>query len=297
MLYVDARGNEIEQPAEIVILCAYSLNNVKLLLNSGIGKPYDPATGEGTVGRNYTYQTMASVGVFYPESVNLNPFMGAGALGVIVDDFNHDNFDHTGLGFVGGAYIAAWTNSGRPIEFHPTPPGTPRWGRDWKQAVRRHYNHTVVLEVEGNSMPTRANYLSADPTYRDAYGQPALRITFDFPESDIRMSCYVTDRAVEIGGLMGGEIVVPGYCSSPYSIVPYQTTHNGGGAVMGTDPATSVVNRYLQNWDVPNLFVQGACAYPQRAGKDVTGTVAALAFWSAKAIREQYLKNPGRLMT
>lgn len=296
VLYVDGRGNEVEQPAELVILCAFSLNNVKLLLNSGVGRPYDPATGQGTVGRNYTYQTMSSVGVFYPENVNINPFMGAGALGTMIDDFNHDNFDHTGLGFVGGAYISAWTNSGRPIEFHPTPPGTPRWGLDWKRAVRRHYNHTVVLEVEGNSMPTRANYLSADPTYRDAYGQPMLRITFDFPESDIRMSRYVTDRAVEIARLMGGEVVAPDYCTRPYSIVPYQTTHPSGGAVTGTDPATSVVNRYLQSWDVPNLFVQGACAYPQRAGKDVTGPLAALAYWSAKAIREQYLKSPGRLL-
>lgn len=113
VLYVDAQGNEVEQPAEIVILCAYSLNNVKLLLNSGIGRPYDPATGEGTVGLNYTHQTMSSVGVFYREHVNINPFMNAGALGVIVDDFNHDNFDHMGLGFVGGAYIAAWTPNGR----------------------------------------------------------------------------------------------------------------------------------------------------------------------------------------
>jgi gluconate 2-dehydrogenase alpha chain len=296
VLYVDARGNEVEQPAELVILCAFSLNNVKLLLNSGIGRPYDPATGQGTVGRNYTYQTMASVGVFYPEDININPFMGAGALGTMIDDYNGDNFDHTGLGFVGGAYICAWTSSGRPIEYHPAPPGTPRWGLDWKRAVRRYYNHTVVVEVEGNSMPTRANHLSADPTYRDAYGQPLLRITFDFPENDVRMSRYVTDRAAEIARLMGGEIVAPEYCTPPYSIVPYQTTHNCGGAVMGTDPATSVVNRYLQSWDVPNLFVQGACAYPQRAGKDVTGTLAALAYWSAKAIREQYLRSPGPLV-
>jgi hypothetical protein len=149
----------------------------------------------------------------------------------------------------------------------PAPPGTPRWGLDWKQAVRRYYNHTVVLEVEGNSMPTRANHLSADPTYRDAYGQPLLRITFDFPENDLRMSRYVTERTAEIARLMGGQIVAPGYCTPPYSIVPYQTTHNCGGAVMGTDPAMSVVNRYLQSWDVPNVFVQGASAYPQRAGK------------------------------
>ena len=145
-------------------------------------------------------------------------------------------------------------------------------------------------------MPRPANYLSADPTYRDAYGQPLLRITFDFPKNDLRMSRYVTDRAVEIARLMGGEVVAPLYRSAPYSITPYQTTHTCGGAVMGADPATSAVNRYLQSWDVPNVFVQGASAFPLKAGKDVTGTVAALAYWSAKAIREQYLRSPGPLV-
>jgi len=296
VLYVDERGNEVEQPAELVILCAFSLNNVKLMLNSGIGQAYDPATGQGTVGRSFTYQMISSATVFYAEDVNINPFMGAGALGMMIDDFNGDNFDHTGLGFVGGAYIAAWTNGGRPIEYHPAPPGTPRWGLDWKRAVRRHYNHTVVLDVEGNSMPTPTNYLSADPTYSDAYGQKLLRITFDFPENDVRMARYVTDRAAEIARLMGGQLVVPSYRTAPYSINPYQTTHPSGGAVMGTNPATSAVNRYLQSWDVPNLFVQGASAFPLKAGKDVTGTVGALAYWSAQAIRQQYLKSPGPLM-
>jgi gluconate 2-dehydrogenase alpha chain len=106
----------------------------------------------------------------------------------------------------------------------------------------------------------------------------------------------VVDRTVEIGRLMGGEVVSPGYRFGPYSIVPYQTTHPSGGAVIGADPTTSAVNRYLQSWDVPNVFVQGASAFPQKAGKDVTGTVGALAYWSAKAIREQYLKQPGPLV-
>ena len=296
VLYVDGEGQEVEQPAEIVIFCAFALNNVKLLLNSGIGQPYDPATGQGTVGRNYTYQTMASVNVFYPESVRINPFMGAGALGTVIDDYNGDNFDHAGLGFVGGGYIAANSTGARPIEYHPVPPGTPRWGLAWKQAVRRHYNHTANVGVHGSSMATRHNYLSLDPTYRDAYGQPMLRLTFDFPDNDVRMAHYVTDRALEIARLMGGERVVPSYRATPYSIVPYQTTHNTGGAIMGTDPQTSVVNRYLQSWDVSNVFVQGACAYPQNPGYNPTGTVGALAYWSAQAIREQYLKHPGPLV-
>ena len=49
--YVDAAGKEFEQPADIILLTAYILHNVRLLLLSGIGKPYDPATGEGVVGR------------------------------------------------------------------------------------------------------------------------------------------------------------------------------------------------------------------------------------------------------
>jgi gluconate 2-dehydrogenase alpha chain len=79
--------------------------------------------------------------------------------------------------------------------------------------------------------------------------------------------------------------------------VPYQTTHNTGGAIMGTDPRTSVVNRYLQSWDVPNLFVVGSCAFPQNAGYNPTGTVGALAYWAANAIRTQYLKKPGALVS
>ena len=39
------QGEEWEQPADLVLLCAYRLFNVRLLLLSGIGKPYDPATG------------------------------------------------------------------------------------------------------------------------------------------------------------------------------------------------------------------------------------------------------------
>ena len=78
--------------------------------------------------------------------------------------------------------------------------------------------------------------------------------------------------------------------------MPYQTTHNTGGAIMGADPKTSVVNRYLQSWDVPNLFVMGACAFPQNAGYNPTGTVGALTYWAADAIRTQYLKNPGPLV-
>ena len=81
-----------------------------------------------------------------------------------------------------------------------------------------------------------------------------------------------------------------------YTIVPYQSTHNMGGATMGTDPATSVVNKYLQSWDVPNLFVIGASNFPQNASWNPTGTVGALTYWAIDAMKNKYLKHPDRLV-
>src|SRR6266852_5826519 len=72
--YVDSRGREFEQPAELVLLCSYVLNNVRLMLASGIGKPYDPVANSGVVGRNYAYQTPSSVTLFFEVRV-FNQFM------------------------------------------------------------------------------------------------------------------------------------------------------------------------------------------------------------------------------
>jgi gluconate 2-dehydrogenase alpha chain len=81
-----------------------------------------------------------------------------------------------------------------------------------------------------------------------------------------------------------------------FHVVPGQSTHNTGGTIMGTDPKTTVVNRYLQAWDAHNLFVMGASVFPQNAGYNPTGTVGALAYWSANAITSRYLKSPGSLV-
>ncbi len=295
--YIDAAGNEFEQPAALVITASFALNNVRMLLLSGIGKPYDPGTGKGVVGRNYAYQTMSSVASFFDESVIVNPFMASGASGTLINDFAGDNFDHSGLGFIGGSFIGAVNTNGRPIQYHPVPPGTPAWGKGWKQAVVKHYNHTVMFSLHGSSVSTRQNYLDLDPTYRDAWGQPLLRMTFDFPQNDLKMADFVTGKAVEIGKAMGAKQVVGAPRKAPYTTTQYQTTHNTGGAVMGSDPRTSVVNRYLQCWDVPNVFVIGASAYPQNASWNPTGTLGALTYWSIDAIKNRYLRNPGRLVS
>jgi gluconate 2-dehydrogenase alpha chain len=294
--YVDSSGREVFQPAGLVALCAFAYHNPVLMLRSGIGEAYDPATRRGTIGRNYTYQTMTSVHIFYDGDKRINPFMGAGALGTAITDFNNESFDHGGLGFVGGAYIAAYQTNGRPIQYHPTPSGTKRWGREWKQAVARHYNSTVALTIHGSSTPHPNNYLGLDPSYKNAFGQPLGMLTFDFPYNDRLMSRYVTEKAQEIARAMGGKSEKVAWLDDHYSIAPYQTTHNTGGAIMGKDPARSAVNPYLQSWDLHNLWVVGASAYPQNDGYNPTGTLGALAFWAADALVNKYMPRPGPLV-
>jgi gluconate 2-dehydrogenase alpha chain len=297
--YVDAQGREIEQPADLVVLCAYQLHNVHLLLLSGIGKRYDPATGEGVVGRNYAYQMTSSVNMFFDQDKPMNPFIGAGAGGAqIIDDFHTENYDRAPLNYIGGAYVGVTQTGGRPIQQMPLPDGSPNWGVGWKRAIKDNYLYTSSIATHGSVMAYRDNYLDLDPTYRNAFGQPLLRMTFDWKDNDIRMTQYVTGKAVEIAKAIGPKSIKVSAkkMGDHYDTQLYQTTHNTGGAPMGENPKTSVVNRYLQTWAVSNVFVMGASAFPQNIGYNPTGLVGALTYWSAKAICENYLKQPGPLV-
>lgn len=215
-----------------------------------------------------------------------------------IDEFNGDNIDHGPLGFIGGGYIGQVQTNGRPIETAVVPPGTPAWGAKWKQGVRDYYLSTINSggACHGSFYSHRGSYLDLDPTYTDRFGRPLVRMTVDFHPNDLKMSAFLTDKYAALLQEMGASIIQKNYRKGPYDITKYQTSHLCGGAIMGSDPKTSALNRYLQSWDVPNLFVQGATAFPQNAGYNPTGTVAALAYWSAQAIREQYLKSPGPLV-
>ncbi|MCS6931687.1 MAG: GMC family oxidoreductase [Acetobacteraceae bacterium] len=293
--YVDAQtGIEYEQPAGTVVLASYVLSNTRLMLLSRIGEPYDPRTGRGVVGKNYCYQTTSGVGVFFRDR-DFSPYIGTGARGMVIDEFNCDNFDHSGLGFFGGGYISATITNGRPIGNRPLPPGTPRWGTAWKRANAEWYGKFMNIGCHGTSYSHRNNYMDLDPDYRDAYGRPLLRITFDFPENDIRMSAWTTQKCHEIARATGADIVgSPAPRTRPYDARAYQSTHNTGGTICGTDPATSVVSPHLQCWDAENLFITGASVFPQNSGYNPTGPVGALALRLADTLAG-YLERPRRL--
>jgi gluconate 2-dehydrogenase alpha chain len=296
--YVDTRsGEEYEQPAGLVILGAYVFNNNLLMMQAGIGEQYDPVTGKGALGRNYCYQVSGGgVQVFFEDKI-INPFMASGAYGMNIDDFNGDNFDHGGLGFFGGAWISAGTTNGRPIGFRPVPPGTPRWGREWKKATAKWYNHAFNIGASCCNYAHRENYLDLDPTYRDALGRPLVRMTYNFHENDYKVAEYMQGVLSRIARAMNPTaMTAPAGRRGNFNVVPYQSTHNTGGTVTGTNPKTSVVNRYLQAWEADNVFVMGASVFPQNASYNPTGVVGALAYYAAEAITTKYIKQPGPLV-
>jgi gluconate 2-dehydrogenase alpha chain len=290
-------GEACVQPASIVILCAYALNNVHLMLLSEIGTPYDPLTQAGVIGKNYCYQLVTRAWLFFEDRV-FNPFMAAGGLGTVIDDFNANSaFDSGAHGYIGGFIASAGHASGAPIKYRPVPADTPRWGTAWKAATAKWYPRSMRMSASGSVMPNRWNYIELDRNYRNALGQPLMRLTFDYKENELRLSHHAAQVLNEIGDALQPTSFDRAVAQSgPWSVVPYQSTHNAGGTIMGTNPLESAVNKYCQSWDVDNLFIVGASVFPHNSAYNPTGLAGALAYWVADAIKDEFVRRPGPLM-
>ena len=90
VVYMDENGEETMQPAEVVVLAAWTPNSVRLLLLSEIGEPYNPVTAKGTLGKNLTHQVTSGGAGMLVFKERLNLFMGSGAVGYGIADFDGD---------------------------------------------------------------------------------------------------------------------------------------------------------------------------------------------------------------
>jgi gluconate 2-dehydrogenase alpha chain len=295
--YIDPQGKEVEQPADLVILGAFPFTNVRLLLLSGIGKPYNPKKNEGQVGRNLAYQSTGAVSITFLDK-KFNTFIGAGSNSVGIDDFSISQIDFLKEGFIGGGIIKTSQSGNGPIKGTSVPAGTPKWGSAWKKAIIENYGHGTSVQVHASNMSYRSNYLDLDPTYKDIYGDPLLRMNFNWHDNDMKMLYFMRKKAEEIAKKMGPSSVQSSFkkVGEQFDVRPYQTTHVVGGAIMGDSKKNSVVNKYSQSWDVPNLFIVGASSFPQNMQYNPTGLVGALTLYSAKGIREIYLKSRGPMV-
>ncbi|MET0126275.1 GMC family oxidoreductase [Pseudomonas caspiana] len=294
--YADADGNLVFQPAGIVVLAGFQFVNVRLMLLSGIGKPYDPITETGTVGRNYAFLSNGGSTLFFKDK-EFNPFATAGATGQMFNDVSPGNYDGAALGFIGGAKIHSSQATGAPIGT-ALPSGTPDWGQGWKEGMQDWYGHSMKVSITTSCQSYRGHYVDLDPTYKDPWGLPLLRITFDWKQNELKLQQHLRKIVLDITKELGPDSYSESFLSmdSHWDITKYVSTHNVGGAVMGDNPKTTALNRYLQSWDVHNVFVPGGNAFPQNFQANPTALIGAITLFSAKAIVEQYIKNPGPLV-
>lgn len=297
VMYVDTRtGQEYEQPADVVVLSAFTFTNNRLLMLSDIGQPYDPKTRKGVIGKNFNGQFnitfLGARGFFKDKKFNL--YMGAGALGGTMRDFAGDNFDHSKLDFINGGAIELRQYGDGAIASNHVPKGTPRWGKEFKKNSLFYANRTLQLWYTPAIMSWWHNYLDLDPTYKDDFNDPLLRVTNKYTDQDRNIAKFGVEKCKEIMEEMGADIVDEDDIPEEFDHI-YQGGHYAGGVIMGDNPETSAVNNYLQMWDMDNLFVVGASAFPHFGGHHPTATVGALAYRASEGI-QKYLENGGQIV-
>jgi gluconate 2-dehydrogenase alpha chain len=291
----DGSNNTIE--AELVILAPFIYDNTRLLLLSKTKKfPNGLANSSGQVGKHLMAHITPRVFATFDDRF-VNIYMGPSAQKHSLDDFNADNFDHSGLPFIRGAQISVACADleagpiGAAVSMNP-PPGIPRWGAAYRDFLAKYFARYAAVVAQTENLPYGDQTIDLDPDVRDQWGLPAPRLTYNWrrPNELARVE-FMLGKLEELANAMGATRVwrAPLGSGSPGA-------HHEGGTRMGNNPKTSVVNRYGQSWDIPNLFIIGSSTFPSMSGFNPTLTIQALAYMSADAIVNQYKKSPGKLV-
>ncbi len=290
----DRSDNTIE--ADLVILTPFIYDNTRLLLLSKTARfPDGLGNSSGQVGKHIMTHIRSRVIVAFDDRF-VNIYMGPSAQKRSIDDFNADNFDHKDLGFIRGAQISIGPTAleGGPLGAAemPPPPGVPRWGAGFRDFLAKYYARHAAIAAQIEDLPYPHQTIDLDPDVRDAWGLPAPRMTYDWrrPNELARLE-FIAKKMEEMGRASGAQLV---WRTSENRGAP--GGHHEGGTRMGSDPKTSVVNKFGQSWDIPNLFVIGSSTFPSQSSFNPTLTIEALAFMTADAIVNRYRKNPGALL-
>jgi gluconate 2-dehydrogenase alpha chain len=244
--------------------------------------PHGLSNSSGQVGKHFATHSFTGVNGVFPDR-HLDRFSGTAAQNTAVADFDADNFDHSGLGFIGGSIMTAGMEA-KPIEIaRSTPPHVARWGTAWKDWLRRHANEIGTVTLEFEQLTYEQNHLDLDPTAVDELGMPRIRCTYDFGENERRALAYLQRRSSEWLEEAGAEETWP-LPAKPAAV----STHSFGGTRMGNDPSSSVVDRWCMSHEVPNLAILGTSCFPTTGGMPPAETVQALAWRTAERIASNW---------
>lgn len=279
-------GREYFQPAKVVLLGAYTYENVRLLLLSkSKAFPNGLSNNHKQVGKHYVghWNARECYGLF---PTDLNVWYGANAQAVVVNDWADDNFDHSRLGFIGGASLTI-NHEGHPIGSAdmPTFGHTPAWGSKWKAFMRQNAGRWRGAYAQCTSLPYENTYLDLDPSVKDPLGNPVCRITSGPKVNEPKASAYAAAKAEEWFRAAGAiEVVkIPQPAEGPNL-----SWHAVGGTRMGNNPETSVVDRWGFSHEVPNLGIVGGSVLGTHGARNPTLTIQALSWRTAEHLVESW---------
>ncbi len=130
----------------------------------------------------------------------------------------------------------------------------------------------LSLGVFGEVLPYFENSVQLDEHTKDAVGLPVPRICFSYRDNEHRMARHAALAVREIVDSLGFRPSIV----QDHLLVPGTRAHELGGARMGASRGTSVLNEFNQCWDVANLFVTDGSCFPSASYKGPTLTLMAL---------------------
>ncbi len=270
VVYYDAGRREVFQRARAVVVCANGVETPRLLLMSKSSAfPNGLANSSGMVGKCLMWDSTLNVEGLFEHP--LNDYKSIRATSVIHDYYRAD----PRRGFYGGGGIDARFIF-YPIGFALSglPPDAPRWGSEYKQMLAGYFNHTMQLASHATSLPRESNTVTLDPGVKDAWGLPAVRITFSPHADDVKTLNWLREKQIEIMQAAGAKRVWGHGKAEDVAM----NLHLMGTCRMGRDPRTSVVTPFSRSHDVPNLFLVDGSNFVTSARQQPTATIQALAY-------------------
>lgn len=273
--YFDASRREQFQRAKAVVVCANGAETPRLLLLSASGKfPRGLANSSGLVGKYLMYDLGTEARGLFEHP--LNEHKSIDVTRVLFDFYAAD----AKRGFYGGGGIDARFAT-NPIghALWGLPPELPQWGAAWKRLVGEYFTHSMCSVAHVTSLPMESNSVDLDPSLKDAWGLPAMRVTYRRHPDDVAVMRFMLARQREILQAAGARRVWDGGSDDLSCSV-----HHMGTCRMGDDPARSVVDRWHRTHDVRNLFLVDGSSFVTSGRQQPTATIQALAYRAGEYI-------------
>ncbi len=297
--YIDkASGEDRHVAAKVVVLAASALESARLLLNSkSTSFPQGLANASGTVGKYITDTTGTDVTGFIPALMDHVPHNedGVGGMHVYMPWW----LDNKKLDFARGYHIEVWGGRRQPaygamggIHRYPNAGG---YGASLKADYRRLYGASIGLSGRGEMIPNDDSFCEIDPTVVDQFGIPVLRFHWKWSDQELNQVKHMQETFRALITEMGGEVFSPMPTKEQgYGIAAGgRIIHELGGARMGANASTSVLNGNCQAHDCKNLFVTDGAPFVSQADKNPTWTILALAWRTSDYITQ--LRKEGAL--